>query len=260
MFEGEVSGVIAAGAFVRFAGELGDVYEGFLPARRMGAASASTSNETETAIVGRRSGRRVRLGDPVVGPRRRGRGGPRAASTSSRRRRAERSVSKRGKRKAASGDVATNRRASHTYELIERFECGIELLGSEVKSLREGKSQIGDAYAVDRGGRGLAAQRPHPALRRRRAPPNHDPERPRKLLLHRYEIERLIGRMRAQGPDPGPDPDLLQGPAGEGRAGPGARQGAARPPQRDPRPRHPARDRARAARPPAVAALRALSA
>ena len=57
-------------------------------------------------------------------------------------------MSKRGKRKPASGDVATNRRASHKYEIVERFECGIELLGTEVKSLREGKAQIGDAYAV----------------------------------------------------------------------------------------------------------------
>lgn len=107
-------------------------------------------------------------------------------------------MSKRGKRKAASGDVATNRRASHKYELIERFECGIELLGSEVKALREGKSQIGDAYAViDHG---------EVWLRNAHIPPyepasreNHDPERPRKLLLHRYEIERLIGRSQRKG-------------------------------------------------------------
>ena len=57
-------------------------------------------------------------------------------------------MAKRGKRKAAAGDVATNRRASHKYELVERFEAGIELQGSEVKSLREGKAQIGDAYAA----------------------------------------------------------------------------------------------------------------
>ena len=107
-------------------------------------------------------------------------------------------MSKRGKRAAASGDVATNRRASHRYELIERFECGIELQGSEVKSLREGKSQIGDAYAViDRG---------EVWLRNSHIPPyepasteNHEPERPRKLLLHRYEIERLIGRSQRKG-------------------------------------------------------------
>ncbi len=63
-FEGEVSGLIGAGAFVRFGGELGDVYEGFLPARRM-AGDRFDLNATETALVGRRSGREVRLGDPV---------------------------------------------------------------------------------------------------------------------------------------------------------------------------------------------------
>jgi SsrA-binding protein len=107
-------------------------------------------------------------------------------------------MSKRGKRKVAAGDVATNRRASHKYELIERFEAGIVLEGSEVKSLREGKSQIGDAYAVINDGEVW--------LRNAHIPPyapaameNHDPERPRKLLLHRYEIERLIGRLQRKG-------------------------------------------------------------
>jgi SsrA-binding protein len=107
-------------------------------------------------------------------------------------------MSKRGKRKPASGDVATNRRASHKYELVEKFEAGIELTGSEVKSLREGKTQIGDAYAVIEDGEVW--------LRNAHIPPyapasmeNHDPERPRKLLLHRYEIERLIGRLQRKG-------------------------------------------------------------
>jgi SsrA-binding protein len=107
-------------------------------------------------------------------------------------------MSKRRKRKTAAGDVATNRRASHKYELVERFEAGIELQGSEVKSLREGKTQIGDAYASIEGGEVW--------LRNAHIPPyapasgeNHDPERPRKLLLHRYEIERLIGRLQRKG-------------------------------------------------------------
>ena len=106
-------------------------------------------------------------------------------------------MAKKGKRKAAAGDVATNRRASHKYEFVERFEAGIELLGTEVKSLRAGQTQIGDAYAtIDDG---------EVWLRNAHIPPyeqaaeNHDPERPRKLLLHRYEIERLIGRMQRKG-------------------------------------------------------------
>jgi ribonuclease R len=65
VFEGEVSGLVRAGAFVGFGGELGDVYEGFLPARRIGGAERFELNETETALVGGESGRRLRLGDPI---------------------------------------------------------------------------------------------------------------------------------------------------------------------------------------------------
>jgi ribonuclease R len=64
-FDGEVSGVVGAGAFVRFGGELGDVYEGVLPARRL-RGERFDLNETETAIVGRRTGTAIRLGDPVA--------------------------------------------------------------------------------------------------------------------------------------------------------------------------------------------------
>jgi len=102
------------------------------------------------------------------------------------------------RRKLASGDVATNRRARHKYELLDRVECGIELRGSEVKSLRDGKAQIGDAYAAVEDGevwlRGAHIPPYAPA-----AADNHDPERPRKLLLHRYEIERLIGQSQRRG-------------------------------------------------------------
>ena len=97
-----------------------------------------------------------------------------------------------------SSDVATNRRAGHKFELLDRFECGIELLGTEVKSLRDGKAQLVDSYAViDRGEVWLrnAHIPPYPPA----ADQNHDPERPRKLLLHRYEIERLVGRIQRRG-------------------------------------------------------------
>jgi SsrA-binding protein len=106
-------------------------------------------------------------------------------------------MAKRGKRKAAPGDVATNRRARHRYELVETFEAGIELVGTEVKSLRAGNVQISDAYAVVEDGevwlRGLYIAPYPPALE------NHDPERPRKLLLHHYEIDRLLGRSQRKG-------------------------------------------------------------
>jgi SsrA-binding protein len=102
------------------------------------------------------------------------------------------------RRKLASGDLATNRRARHKYELLDRIECGIELRGSEVKSLRDGKAQIGDAYAAVEDGevwlRGAHIPPYAPA-----AADNHDPERPRKLLLHRYEIERLVGQSQRRG-------------------------------------------------------------
>jgi ribonuclease R len=64
-FEGEVSGLVGAGAFVRFGGELGDVYEGFLPARLL-RGNRFDLNQTETALVGRTSGGVLRLGDPVA--------------------------------------------------------------------------------------------------------------------------------------------------------------------------------------------------
>jgi SsrA-binding protein len=108
-------------------------------------------------------------------------------------------VAKRGKKRTPeSGDVATNRRARHRFELVETLEAGIQLQGSEVKSLREGKAQLGDAYAVIDGGeawlRGVHIPPYGPASRE-----NHDPERPRKLLLHRDEIERLVGRSAQRG-------------------------------------------------------------
>ena len=105
---------------------------------------------------------------------------------------------KKGKRKAESGDVATNRRARQKFQIEERMEAGIQLKGSEVKSLRDGKAQLGDAYAVvDRGEvwlRNLHISPYAPA-----SDQNHDPERPRKLLLHRNEIERLVGKTQQRG-------------------------------------------------------------
>jgi SsrA-binding protein len=102
------------------------------------------------------------------------------------------------KRKAAPGDVATNRQASYRFHLLERFECGIILTGTEVKSLREGNVQLKDAYAAIRDGEvwllGMYVAPYGPAAR-----DNHEPERPRKLLLHRREIERLIGKTAERG-------------------------------------------------------------
>ena len=104
----------------------------------------------------------------------------------------------KGPRTPLSGDVATNRRARHKFQMRERMEAGIELQGSEVKSLREGKAQINEAYAViDRGEVWLRGAHIPPYLPA--SEQNHDPDRPRKLLLHRREIERLIGKTAERG-------------------------------------------------------------
>jgi SsrA-binding protein len=107
-------------------------------------------------------------------------------------------MAKGRKRKVSAGDVASNRQASYRYNLLERFECGIVLTGTEVKSLREGKAQLKDAYATVRDGEvwliGVYIPPYGPA-----AHDNHDPERPRKLLLHRGEIERLTARTQERG-------------------------------------------------------------
>ena len=107
-------------------------------------------------------------------------------------------MAKKGKRKAAAGDVATNRQAAFRYHLLDRWECGIELRGSEVKSLREGKAQLKDGYAALRDGEvwlyNVHISPYAPASRE-----NHEPERPRKLLMHRREIERLVGKTNEKG-------------------------------------------------------------
>lgn len=97
----------------------------------------------------------------------------------------------KGKKKTAPGDVASNRQAAFKYNLIERFECGIVLTGTEVKSLRDGNAQLKDSYATIRDGEVWligAYIAPYPAASRE----NHPPERERKLLLHRSEIEKLM--------------------------------------------------------------------
>jgi SsrA-binding protein len=107
-------------------------------------------------------------------------------------------MAKGKKRKTSPGDVATNRQASFRFELLDRLEAGIVLTGTEVKSLRNGTVQIKDGYAQVRDGE-LWLHNVHippygPASRE-----NHDPDRPRKLLAHRREIDRLVGRTQERG-------------------------------------------------------------
>ena len=107
-------------------------------------------------------------------------------------------MAKKGKRKAAPGDIATNRQASYRYNLLEKWEAGLVLQGSEVKALREGAVQLKDAYAEVRD-REVWLQNLYIAPYKPAAHDNHDPERPRKLLLHRREIERLVGKTTEKG-------------------------------------------------------------
>jgi len=104
----------------------------------------------------------------------------------------------KGKRKTAAGDVATNRQASYRYNLLDRWEAGVQLTGTEVKSLRTGQATMKDAYAAVRDGEvwlhNMHIPPYQPASRE-----NHEPERPRKLLLKRKEIERLIGTTAEKG-------------------------------------------------------------
>ena len=104
----------------------------------------------------------------------------------------------KGKRKVGAGDVASNRQASHRFELLDKLECGVVLQGTEVKSLRAGSATLKDGYANVRDGE-LWLHNVHIAPYGPASRENHEPERPRKLLAHRREIERLIGRINERG-------------------------------------------------------------
>src|SRR5580692_11372723 len=91
--------------------------------------------------------------------------------------------------------IADNRKARHEFELLERVEAGIVLTGTEVKSLREGRATLGQAYAEVREGEAWL-QGAEIAVYEQGNRANHEPTRPRKLLLHRREIDRLYGQVR----------------------------------------------------------------
>ena len=102
------------------------------------------------------------------------------------------------KKKVAPGDVATNRQARHRYEFLDKLECGMVLTGTEAKSLRENGATLKDGFASIRDGE-LWLHNVHippyaPASR-----DNHDPDRTRKLLAHKREIDKLTGRIHERG-------------------------------------------------------------
>jgi SsrA-binding protein len=94
--------------------------------------------------------------------------------------------------------LATNKRARHDYEILDSFEAGMELTGTEVKAARSGKVQLKDSYVEFRDGQAylVGAHISHYSHGNRE---NHEPERPRRLLLKKREIEKLFGRTLLQG-------------------------------------------------------------
>ena len=100
--------------------------------------------------------------------------------------------------KADSGLVAVNRRARFDYEIEETFEAGLQLVGTEVKSLREGRAIIAEAYvSPEKGAIFLINADIPPYAHGNRF--NHEPRRPRKLLLHKKEIDKLSGAVQREG-------------------------------------------------------------
>src|SRR5262245_13558671 len=95
-------------------------------------------------------------------------------------------------------DITQNRRAFHDYHVDERYEAGLQLIGSEVKSLRDGRAQLKDSYARFIGdelylvGAHIGAYAPSSQF-------GHEPERARKLLLHRREIDKMAGKVKERG-------------------------------------------------------------
>ena len=94
--------------------------------------------------------------------------------------------------------IATNRRARHEYSILDTYEAGLVLTGSEVKSLRDGKANLSDAYGIVRNGE-IFLLNLHISPYERASYNNHEPTRTRKLLLHKREIRRLIGAVERQG-------------------------------------------------------------
>jgi SsrA-binding protein len=106
---------------------------------------------------------------------------------------------KNKKKGSASGNVvAQNRKARHEYSIEEIFEAGIALVGTEVKSLRQGHASINEAYAGNKDGE-LQLLNAHIPEYQAARHFGHEPRRPRKLLMHRREIRKLIGAVRRGG-------------------------------------------------------------
>lgn len=94
--------------------------------------------------------------------------------------------------------IVDNRKARFNYEILEKVEAGLVLQGSEVKALREGKANIGDAFATFKGNQGMVHSL-HISPYKDGGYANHEPMRPRKLLMHKREINRWVGKIKGTG-------------------------------------------------------------
>jgi SsrA-binding protein len=104
----------------------------------------------------------------------------------------------KSEREQAQKIIADNRKAHHDYHLLDTFEAGIALLGTEVKSIREGGANLRDSFArIERDE--VWIHNVHISPYRNRGYSDHNPTRPRKLLLHRHEIKKLIGKTTERG-------------------------------------------------------------
>ena len=106
----------------------------------------------------------------------------------------------RGKddRKKAERIIADNRKARHDFHLLETFEAGVALVGTEVKAIREGRVNLRDSFARAAGG-DIYVHNVHIGAYSSRGYADHEPLRPRKLLLHRQEIQKLVGKTTERG-------------------------------------------------------------
>jgi SsrA-binding protein len=107
--------------------------------------------------------------------------------------------------------LASNRKARHDYEVLETVEAGLQLAGTEVKAMRQGRVQLKDSHVVIQDGQAfLVGVHVSPYSHGNRE--NHEPERPRRLLLHRKEIDRLFGQVQQKGLTVVPLEIYLKGP------------------------------------------------
>jgi SsrA-binding protein len=104
----------------------------------------------------------------------------------------------KSEREAAQKNIAENRKAFHDYHVLETFEAGVALLGTEVKSIREGRVNLRDSYARIENGE-VFVQNVHISPYSHRGYADHEPLRRRKLLLHAHEIRKLIGKTVEKG-------------------------------------------------------------